>query len=193
MKKILGVIFIALSALSYAQNINDFANAAKQMQGIVQNLQQIQASQSPESTPAQSATSSGASCFVSDSKNTKWATGDRTITSCDPAVIERQITQPYGSIQIWQFLNDREILRSFIFGAQMRSNNNFTKNAYERKGNRIIENSQGCKITWDIVNETPDSITIHDVGAAGSCDRAVIDATNKLSKMPPSVYIKIKG
>jgi|694.fasta_scaffold13067_10 hypothetical protein len=132
-------------------------------------------------------------CFVSDNQTSRWATGGKPINSCNHAVIESLITEPYGHIQIWQFLNDREIKRSFIYSAKMRANTRGDVYSYETNGNRITENVQGCKFIWDILHETPNSITIKSIGTAGRCDPTAIEATNQSAKMPPTTYRKIKN
>jgi len=198
-KKIIGLALVSIVTTSNAQNFSDFANMAQQLQGVAEKIQQSQVSE-----PSQTATKStqpispqsgaaGLTCFVSDDKNAVWATGGRLITSCSPSVIQSQITDPNGNYAIWQFLNEREIKRTFIFSSQMRIPTDSTINTYERKGKRVIENSRGCKLIWDITNETPDSISIKEIGYSGVCDQAVKQAQDNLSKMPATTFRKVKS
>jgi hypothetical protein len=140
--------------------------------------------------------SASAVCFVMDSNNTRWATGGKNITSCDPAIIGRQITEDYGTVMIWQFKNDKEILRTTITSRKMKSagnNNSNNTNTYERIGNKITENTGGCKQTVEIVSDTPQALTVKTIGATGNCVEAIRHATEQLAKKPPIVYLKIKG
>lgn len=192
-KYLTGAIIVAACSIAQAQTFADFANMAQQLQGIAEKMQQGEST--PQSTQATTTASAptGVVCFTSDSKNSVWATGGRLITSCDPAVIQSQITEPYGSVAIWRFVNDRQISRSFVYSSKMSSNTNSITNSYERKGKRVVEDNRGCMMIWDVVSETPDSITIKDVGVSGACDPAVKRATEMQSKSPPSTYVKIKG
>ncbi|MEI8400125.1 MAG: tetratricopeptide repeat protein [Alcaligenaceae bacterium] len=147
-------------------------------------------------TQSDDRSSPGLVCFVMDSKDTRWATGGKNITSCDPIIIGRQITEEYGSVMIWQFKSDKEILRSTVTSTKMKSvgsKNSFITNSYERVGNRITENIGGCKQTVEIIGDTPQALTVKTIGAAGNCVDAVRHATEQLAKKPPIVYLKIKG
>jgi hypothetical protein len=192
-------------ASSNAQTVTDFTNMVLQIKEMAEKMQSQAPGQNEQPTPpsqevqSQPATKpndniSKVTCFFANTKNQQWSTGGQMITSCDPAVIEGQITQQYGMISTWQFLNDREIKRSFIFSAKNRSNNNTQINAYERKGKRITENVGGCMTPFEIVSETADSITIKDLPTSGGrCTAAQIDVGKDASRMPPSTYVKIKG
>jgi hypothetical protein len=190
-RKTICLIFLAVITTSHAQNLSNFGNAVQQIQSVVEQVQQSQLSQA-NTAPAQRE-SSGITCFVMDSDNTRWATGGQNITSCDPAVIQGQINQPYGYVAIWQFLSDSEILRTTIYGPKMNRAPFKAINTYERSGKRIVENNQGCKLSSDIISETASAITIKDVGASGNCDSAVKMANQQLVKMPPTIYKKIKS
>lgn len=189
--KIIGFTLGLVAATSQAQNLSNFGNSIQQIQGVVEQVQKSQLGQS-NSAPAQKE-SSGVTCFVMDSDNTRWATGGQNITSCDPAVIQSQINQPYGTVPIWQFLNDSEILRITVYGPKMNRAPSKSVNTYERNGKRIVENDKGCKLSSEIVGETASTITIKDIGASGNCDPAVKMANQQLSKMPPTTYKKIKS
>jgi hypothetical protein len=167
-----------------------FAGSSNAQLGLDLTPQEVQSQ--PATKPNDN--SSTVTCFIGNTKNSLWATGGQMITSCDPAVIEGQITEQYGMINIWQFLNDHEIKRSWIWSAKNRGNNEFQIDTYERKGKRITENVGGCMIPYEIVGETADSITIKDLPtSSGKCDAAQINAGKKLSRMPPRTYVKIKG
>lgn len=190
-KKIIGVTLGLLAVTGHAQNLSNFGNVVQQVQGIVE---QVQKNQMGELNTASSQKEGlGITCFVMDSDNTRWATGGQNITSCDPVVIQSQINQPYGYVAIWQFLNDREILRTTVYGPKMNRPPFKSINTYERSGKRIVENNQGCKIASEIVGESPTSITMKDIGVSGNCETAVIIANRELLKMPPTTYKKIKS
>lgn len=190
-KKIIVTFFIFTCSNLHAQGIPDFSNMPRQLQDVAEKMQQINTNSNQSNKTGSNNT--GITCFVLDNENTRWATGGKSINSCNPATIERQITEPYGQVQIWQFINDREIKRSFIYSSKMRSNTNHQIYSYQKNGKRITENVKGCLLTWEILNETPNSITIKDIGATGSCEPIVRETTSRLSKMPPSTYKKING
>jgi hypothetical protein len=194
-KKIISLFFIFSSSSIFAADLPDLANMAQQLKGVAEQLQQNQPSkqtnQTPTNAPTAGKTSLGVTCFVSDSKNVRWATGDRNITSCDPTVIEGQITQPSGMVGIWQFLNDHEIVHAWIYSAQNRDLNQANTYTYERKGKKIIENVQGCMTPYEIVNETADSITIKYLQVSGKCSDAQIQVSRE--RATPSTYVKVKS
>ena len=146
-------------------------------------------------TQSNGRSSPGVVCFVMDSKETRWATGGKNISSCDPILIELQITEEYGSVRIWQLKSDKEILRSTVTSKKMKSfgsKNSITTNSYEKIGNRITENIMGCKHTSEIVSETAHALTLKTISASGNCAEVVRRATEELAKKPPIIYLKIK-
>lgn len=136
-------------------------------------------------------------CFVMDSKDTLWATGGAALVSCDITSIQNQITQQYGTVRIWKFKNDSQIQRDSIVSKAMQSKgflrNETNLSSYVRTGKRITENVEGCEMTNEIVEESPDSISLTTIGASGTCGQARLSVVEQQKKRPPIKYLKING
>ena len=140
--------------------------------------------------------SASAICFVLDSNDTRWATGGKNITSCDPAIIESQITETHAAVMIWQFKSGKEMLRTTITSKKMKSlgtNNAHHTNTYERIGNKLTEDFGGCKQIFEILSDTPQTLTVRTIGASGNCLPTIIKAIELSARMSPAVYLKING
>jgi hypothetical protein len=136
-------------------------------------------------------------CFAPNDEYTRaYMIGKRSIASCNPAAIVRQLV-PDGWVDIWEFKNDREIQRTQVFYPDKFFPWGSQKNPYvwiapyQRNGNVFVENVQGCKQVNEIVRETETSITIMTTSASGNCQKVVLDNIKKFSKTP-TTYLKIK-
>ena len=136
------------------------------------------------------------SCYIMDTKNTTWATGGNGIKSCNPKEIQQSITEQFGTISIWQYKNDHEILHSIIMSDHLNSkgqNNQFIITTFTRQGKLLTETFEnGCQQMSEITGETKDSLLMKSVGSK-NCNQAVQQSIELSKLRPPSKYIKLSN
>ena len=136
------------------------------------------------------------SCYIMESKDKNWATGGKPSTSCDPKAIQDSITEQFGTVSIWQYKNDHEILHSIIMSEYLNSKgqkNQFITTNFTRQGKTLTETFEnGCQQMSEITGETKDSLLMKSTGSK-NCNQAVQQSIELSKLRPPSKYIKISN
>ncbi len=135
-------------------------------------------------------------CYLLDEKYALWATGNKTLNSCDPNVISSKITEKYAQIQLWKFKNNHEILRYTASSKPYLAETGYVDSSqiseYTRKGNILQEkNPNGCNSKEEIIEENSNFIRLKSLEFGGSSCAPARIRIGKDSIGRETKYIKI--